>query len=138
MEEIMKKLLTILLTSFMVLCAVNTNVYAESSRENSDLDEYEVYVDENYDEYKENNYELLRDRGHCTDQYSWDWCVAHGYSNNRPVSGPVRLTQKELDCAIELYGNLASAVTRGGITAGKWGIYWALAETAYKYWKCLH
>lgn len=48
----MKKLLTILLTSFMVLCAVNTNVYAESSTENSDLDEYEVYVDENYDEYK--------------------------------------------------------------------------------------
>ncbi|EFW25054.1 hypothetical protein HMPREF9430_00404, partial [Solobacterium moorei F0204] len=52
MEEIMKKLLTILLTSFMVLCAVNTNVYAESSTGNSDLDEYEVYVDENYDEYK--------------------------------------------------------------------------------------
>ena len=138
MEEIMKKLLTILLTSFMALCAVNTNVYAESSTGNSDLDEYEVYVDENYDEYKKNNYELLRDRGHCTDQYSWDWCVAHGYSNNRPVGGPVRLTKKELDCVIQTYGSLAEGVIAGAITPGGIGIYYAAAKTAYRFWKCLY
>lgn len=134
----MKKLLTILLTSFMVLCAVNTNVYAESSTENSDLDEYEVYVDENYDEYKENNYELLRDRGHCTDQYSWDWCVAHGYSSNRPVGGSVRLTKRELDCVIKTYGSLAEGVVLGVLTPGGIGIYYSAAKAAFNFWMCLN
>ncbi|MCI5723429.1 MAG: hypothetical protein MR283_05415 [Erysipelotrichaceae bacterium] len=134
----MKKLLTILLISFMVLCAVNTNVYAETFTEISDLNEYEVYVDANYDEYRKNNYELLRDRGRCTDRFSWEWCVAHGYSNNRPVGSSVRLTKRELDCVIKTYGSLAEGVIAGALTPAGIGIYYAAAQAAYRFWTCLY
>ncbi|MDY6034827.1 MAG: hypothetical protein SPI63_04415 [Bulleidia sp.] len=135
----MKKILSILMVAVMLVTFSNTKVFAENEGDGNQ-NTSEVYVDDTYYTLGHDMIEgakTLRTRGKCTDRYSWDWCVAHGYYN-RPVGNPVsiQLTKKEIKCLVNLGIDLASwgitAVSSGGAT-----LYFAPVAIAVKLWNCL-
>lgn len=88
--------------------------------------------------YSETSIVLRRDRGHCTDVYSWDWCKAHGYASNRPVGqGYIALTAKERECYYNLLKAGGNSLTALVITTPD-KILKAVASVCYALYKCFH
>ncbi len=106
-----------------------TQVYARSNDESGDQ---LLYID---DRYSEDIQPSRRTRGNCTDLYSKAWCDAHGFKNNRPVPGSVRLNNREKKCLFNCYVTMGKIVL-AGVTKSPTGIYSATASAAYTLWVC--
>ena len=76
------------------------------------------------------------ERGQCTDRFSKAWCDAHGFKNNRPVPGTVKLNAKERKCYNELL------ITNAGLAAsmvwtGPGGALVGSAASVFRLFNCL-
>lgn len=123
----MKKFLSIALATLLVICSIPSAAYALEPIAGTNN---EVYYEQNAEPAR------MRTRGTCSEVYSRAWCNAHGYGNNRPVPGRVRLNAKEQRCVKQLYGSLAAAVASGIISGGS-GWYVGAASAVYGFWLCL-
>lgn len=133
MRKIPQALIPLALCSALVLPMCPTTAFATSAEMvpgNND----EVYVS---DTYSEDIRIETRERGRCTDSYSKAWCDAHGFTNNRPVPGSVKLNAKERACYSKLVINGTFDVIRNFVVAGPGGALYASADATYKLFACL-
>lgn len=92
----------------------------------------DIYVPDNYQDPGI----MPLERGQCTDRFSKAWCDAHGFKNNRPVPGTVKLNAKERKCYNELL------ITNAGLAAsmvwtGPGGALVGSAASVFRLFNCL-
>lgn len=132
----MKKILIVIVGMLLSISMSSMPVLANTENDDNDGYTTEIYVDENYGNQTNEGIQP-RTRGNCTDVYSRAWCNAHGYQNNRPVPGSVKLIQSEINCylkwsAIGVAKGVTSLVT-GNVVSG----LWSTASTVFKLFNCI-
>lgn len=133
----MKKVVVLVLSLLLFMSALvpNTSFAKEacpiSQKAVDTCAHNKIYVPKNY--YTASP---RRTRGFCTDNFSWEWCKAHGYANNRPVMGKVKLVQREVNCMLEFDAKLTALGIKTLIT-GNLGEFFTLPRIAFQLWNCL-
>lgn len=107
--------------------------FADTESESSnDVISSEIYLP---DDYREPGITPFT-RGQCTDVYPKAWCDSHGYANNRPVGGQVKLTHKEEKCYLDLLAQ-GSEMAIMSLVTGSTGAFYAAPWVAFQFWNCL-
>lgn len=135
----MKKIVNLLISTFMLISSVNVVVFAEESNElyHEKSDENLIYVDDSYGETVDENSQS-RTRGNCTDVYSKAWCDSHGYENNRPVPGTAVtiMIPDEVKCYLSALASGTAVLLTGKVTKNKEGMYVAIANVVFQFFIC--